>query len=156
MSNRKWYERVEVWFAGALLVFFFLPWLSIAGLINSTGYQVPDLANLLQQGTRLLNPGGNSSNAAAYLVYVVPALAVATLVMAFVGRDTRVVGIITGVAAIIVFGLLWSNLIVDRSRPGIQTQFLTVGIGAYLTALAAVGIILASLGVIRLPQRREA
>jgi hypothetical protein len=142
----KFLQRPENWFAAALILFFFFPWVTI-GFISISGAQIPEVGRALQQATFAFNPSAGVSAEAIFLnaVYLIPILAAATIVMAVTGRDIKIVALATGGVVLLIFVMM-------LVRIG-GSLFQALGVGSYLTLLAAIGIILAALGVIKRPMR---
>jgi hypothetical protein len=139
-------EKLEAWFAVVLIILFLLPWLSFGGLSMSGLSMMGDLSK-----------GGNVPFEVTMLniAWLIPILSIATIVMAVMGMDTKIVGIATGVVAILSFILLFLvlNKLVEGSN---QSALGLIGFGAYLTLLAGIGMIVAALGIIKSPMKASA
>lgn len=83
-----------------------------------------------------------------WLVYAVPLLAIALLILSWTGRPLRTVSLATGVFAVIAFSLL-SNLTALAAIG--NDAMLTLGFGAWIVLLAGIALILSGLGKIRNP-----
>ena len=104
-SYKNGFKNIEVIGSVGLLISFFLPWVSIGGLMTFNGYQIPNAVSaLLRMGQALVSAFGQSGTKDALsidtwylqLVYVSPLLAVITLVLAFLKKNTRWVGLSSG------------------------------------------------------------
>ncbi len=95
--------------------------------------------------TFTFNPNAGISTEALFLnfVYLIPILAAITIVLSVTGSDTKIVALATGGVALFIF-------MITLVRVG-GYLFQTLGIGSYLTVLAAIGIMLSALEVIKRP-----
>lgn len=131
----RFLERPENWLAAALTLFFFFPWVTVGGFISISGYQLPDVGRGVQQIQSTFNPNPSVSMEAVLLnlVYLIPILAIATIVMNIRGKDSKIVGLAAGIVPLVVFALMLLRI------GGTLLQVL--GLGAYLTVAAAIGMI---------------
>ncbi len=88
----------------------------------------------------------DSSIGLLYIVWLVPILSAITLILGLTGRSPRAMAIVTGIVTLLMF------LFVFIAGGG--DTFKVLGIGSYLTILAAIGLILAAIGVIKAPAPR--
>lgn len=140
----RYLANPEAWFATALFLFFFFPWLSIGGFITISGAQLPEIGRGFAQVTSAFSPNTAPSSEALLLnlVYLVPLLSIATIVMAVTGRDIKVIAQVTGGVTLAVFTVL-------ILRTGLDL-FKWLGLGAYLSILGGLGIILVARGLIKM------
>jgi len=118
-------QKIEVILAIALLISFFLPWAKVF-FFTGSGYNI---------GVHL---GGE-----AKFVWAIPGAAIAIIGFAFYIVDTKVMSIITGILPFVVFGRVYSELGKDL--------FQILAIGAYISLIAGVLLILFGIGVIKSP-----
>ena len=138
------FKKIENICAIVLLVAFFLPWLSIGGLISFSGYQLPNAAQGLNALASAFSESEPETNYAAYLVYLVPLVAIAVLAADYLKSDEKTTRIISIVAGVIpVGGFIYAVT---------QVEFSALAIGAFLTFLSGVGILLATFGVVKIPK----
>lgn len=135
-------EKLEAWFAVLLIIFFVLPWISI-GPLSATGF---GMMGDLSKGTNV-----PFVVTLLYIAWLIPILSIATIVMAVMGMDTKIVGLATGVVAILSFIILF--LALGNNLPSGQSALSFIGFGAWLTLLAGIGMIVAALGIIKSPMK---
>lgn len=140
----RFMERAENWFAAALIIFFFLPWFG-AGPFSVSGYTLTTIPSVLNAASSSSGVRTDSSIGLLYIVWLVPILSIITLALGLTGRSPRAMAIVTGVVTLLMF------LFVFIAGGG--DVFKVLGIGSYLTILAAIGLILAAIGVIKAPAR---
>jgi len=125
----KIFQRIEVLFAIALLVAFFLPWGKVF-FFTGSGYDL----------------GGHLSGEAKF-VWSIPAGAIAIIALAFYHVNTKTISAVTGILPFIVVGRVYSELGRDL--------FEVLAIGAYLSLLVGVLLILFGVGVIQSPSTEQ-
>jgi hypothetical protein len=119
MSN---FTKVEISCAASIIIFFFLPWAQFMGL-SASGYNLGDFGSY------------------ANLVWLIPGSSVLLIILAVNGKDLKIVGILTGV-------LPFLGLLYGFSEVG-GDLFQILGIGAYLTLISALILVLTLLGIIK-------
>jgi TRAP-type mannitol/chloroaromatic compound transport system permease small subunit len=142
-------EKLEAWFAAAMIIFFFLPWITISAFgFSDAG-----------SGFNLGSTSGGFGGTLLYSSWLVLIMSIATIVMAAMGRETRTIGLATGIVAIVVvlYVFLWTMTNSKVESGGVSVNLgLSVGIGAWLTLLAGIGMIVAALGIIKSPMKAPA
>ena len=138
-------KRPETWCALAILVCFFLPWVSLGGLISIPGYRLPEVARGLAQLANTFNPDDTSSADASLwlnIVYVLPLLSLGVVAMAAANKRLALLGTIAGAAplALFVFALM------ERGTG----LFQILSVGAYFTLVAAIALITFAQGFVQL------
>lgn len=121
-----------------------MPWVSYdAGFIQvqASGASIPGTINSLG------SVAGESAPWYVYLVYLVPLTAIGVLVTDFLKTDEKIARIVTIVAGVLPLAGLIYVLIEAGS-----IAFSFLGIGMYLTILAAIAMLLAVFGVIKIPE----
>ena len=121
----KIFQRIEVLFAIALLVAFFLPWGKVF-FFTGSGYDL-----------------GVHFSGEAKFVWSLPAGAIAIIALAFYDVNTKIISGVTGILPFIVVGRAYSELGKDL--------FEILAIGAYLALLIGGLLILFGLGIIQSP-----
>lgn len=143
----RFMERAENWFAAALIVFFFLPWFG-AGPFSVSGYSLTTIPAVFNAASSSGLQTSSSNIDLLYIVWLIPILSVITLVLGLTGKSPRAMAIVTGIVTLLMFGFVFAA--------GGGDTFKVLGIGAYLTILAAFGLILAGIGIIKAPARANA
>ena len=139
----KFLEKTEVIFALALIVSFFLPWVSLGGLVSFSGFSIPDaLKGLMSIGSSL---SGNKTGIPwkvylVYLLYLIPLCSAAVIILGLRERNTKIISIAT---AILPFAALACAVV------KFGNVFAAASIGVYLTLASAFCLLLAALGIIR-------
>ena len=131
--------------AAIIVVAFFLPWVKFGGTMS--GYEIPDFASAVGKATSLKAWTGKF-DFNVYLVYalfLVPLGAAAVLVLSFMGKDANKVAWIPAVMPLA--GFLYGLI-----RAGMDV-FSYIGIGGWLTIVAAGVMVLALLNILKLPGR---
>jgi len=119
---------------------FFFPWINIGGFISIAGYEIPDIVKGLKQ---LAAIGKIKSQVYLYyLIYLIPIFSVLTIIFGMKGKNTKMSGLVAGVLPIGLF-------IYALSQIGMNI-FKGMAIGAWLTLLTAVAMLLAVLGIIKI------
>jgi len=138
------FKKIENICAIVFIVAFFMPWVSYdAGFIQvqASGASIPGTVN------NLVSLAGESAPWYVYLVYLVPLTAIGVLVTDFLKTDEKIARIVTIVAGVLPLAGLIYVLIEAGS-----IAFSFLGIGMYLTILAAIAMLLAVFGVIKIPE----
>ncbi len=140
------FKKIENICAIVLLVAFFLPWVSFFGM-SASGYSIPGIVSGLNQWGSSLSGEAASVPWQVYLVYLVPLTAIGVLVTDFLKTDemiARIVAILAGVIPIagVIYMLIESG----------GEVFNYLSLGAYLTILAAIGMLLATFGIVKSPE----
>ena len=140
------FKRIENICAIVMVVAFFLPWVSGGGIISFAGYQLPNAAEMLTNLSAAFSESGQGDTYySVYLVYLVPLLAIGVLATDYLKSDEKVVhyvAIAAGAFPVVGFVI---GLINTGSLQGL-------GIGVWLTMLAAIVMLLATFGVIKRPE----
>ena len=141
----KAFSRPELWLGAALVGCFFLPWVSIAGLVILPGHGIPDAFKAV--GVFASLTGGNGSFATlSYLLYLIPILGGFTVLFCRIDgseNQIRSTGFCTAIVPIVALlvALAWFGA---RAFDGI-------GFGGWLTLAASFGMILSVVDFIRTP-----
>ena len=138
------FKKIENICAIVFIVAFFMPWVSYdtgLGTIQASGASIPGTVN------NLVSLAGESAPWYVYLVYLVPLTAIGVLVTDFLKADEKIARIVTIVAGVLPLAGLIYVLIEAGS-----IAFSFLGIGMYLTILAAIAMLLAVFGVIKIPE----
>lgn len=138
-------KKLEVQCAIVLLIAFFLPWVSFGGIINVSGYNLTRAVDALESLAGMaqsLGADGAQAELPAkikllYLVYLVPVAAAAVLYLDFNGKSTKIASLIGG--ALPVLGFAYGFV-----ESGVE-MFDFLAIGAVLTGLAGVGLLVAGI-----------
>ena len=125
----KIFQRIEVLSAIALLVAFFLPWGKVF-IFTGSGYDL-----------------GVHFSGEAKFVWSIPAGAIAIIALAFYRVNTKVISGITGILPFIIVGRAYTEIGKDL--------FQVMAIGAYLTLLVGVLLILFGVGIIQSPSTEQ-
>tara|TARA_Y100001970_G_scaffold147465_1_gene181063 strand:+ start:891 stop:1319 length:429 start_codon:yes stop_codon:yes gene_type:complete len=140
------FKKIENICAIVLLVAFFLPWVSVFGM-SASGFSIPGIVSQFSQLGSSISGESASVPWQVYLVYLVPLTAVGVLVTDFLKTDemiARIVAILAGVVPIA--GVIYMLI------QGGGEVFSYLGFGAYLTILAAIGMLLATFGIVKSPE----
>ena len=134
------FKKIENICAIVMLVAFFLPWVSFMGL-SAAGYSIVGTLN------NLLAIGGESAPWQVYLIYLVPLAAIGVLVTDYLKTDEKIARIVAIIAGVIpIAGIIY--LLIQSGGEGFQV----LAMGAYLTILAAIGMLLATFGIVKSPE----
>jgi hypothetical protein len=141
----KFMSKAENLCAVGLIVFFFFPWISIGGFISIAGYEIPDIAKGLGQLAAMGSKTGKVDPQVYlyYLIYLIPIFSVLTIILGIADKSTKATGLIAGAVPI-------AALIYALSQTGSDT-FEGMAIGAWLTLLTAIAMLLAVVGIIKMP-----
>lgn len=140
----RFMERAENWFAAALIVFFFLPWFG-AGPFSVSGYSLTTIPSVFNAASSSASLRSSASIDLLYIVWLVPILSAITLVLGLTGKSPRAMAIVTAIVTLLMFMFVF--------LAGGGDTFKVLGIGSYLTILAAFGLLLAGIGIIKAPAR---
>ena len=151
----KGFSKVEVYCAIGLLVLFFFPWIQIGDVVSITlkGYEIPDLAEHVAKGVgqfkSLFNENANREIWVFwyYLIYLIPVFSVATVVLGILGKNVKVTGLLT--AAVPIGWFIYALIKIGSDLFGMMT------LGAYLTLLCAILMILAVVEVLQIPEKKS-
>ncbi len=146
----KFFSKIENFCAIGLLVFFFFPWLKIGDIVSVslTGYQIPDIAEHIAKGIGqfkgLLGGSGSTDPRAFwyYLIYLIPVFSVVTIILGIMGKNIKATGFLAGAVPIGWFIYALIKMGADL--------FKIMTIGAYLTLLCAIIMILAVVDIINI------
>jgi len=129
-----------------IVVAFFLPWVRYG--VSYSGYEIPDIARLAAKATSLKSWTGrfDINVYLVYLLFIVPIGAAAVLVLSFLNKPVRVVAMI--VSAMPLAGFAYGLI-----KVGFKI-FSYIGVGGWLTIIAAAIMALALAGVIKMPGRK--
>jgi len=148
----KFIQKLENICAIGLIIFFFLPWININGMIPMSGYEIPDKLKQLNNFSGQLanaingNNGHKSVNLSMYFfytVYLIPLLSFFTVIRAAVGANVNRISFFSGIIPF--FILAYAAYL---QGPSI---FRDMQIGAWLTLLTAFTMLLSLAGIIRMP-----
>ena len=82
-----------------------------------------------------------------YLIYLVPLAAIGVLVTDYLKTDEKIARIVAIIAGVIpIAGIIY--LLIQSEGEGFQV----LAMGAYLTILAAIGMLLATFGIVKSPE----
>jgi len=127
------FKKLEPVCAVVLLVAFFLPWVSIGGIVTLSGYNFTELV-------RTVNAMGVPTELnlnLVYLIWLIPVSANAILYAEYSGRSSRVLSIVGGAIPLLVAGYAFIKLGFDMVD--------TMSIGAVLTVAAGLGLVIAAI-----------
>ena len=134
------FKKVENICAIVMLVAFFMPWVSFMGA-SVAGYSIVGTIN------NFASLAGQSAPWQAYLIFLVPLAAVGVLVTDFLKTDEKIARIVAIVAGVIpVAGIIY--LLIQSEGEG----FKVLAMGAYLTVIAAIVMLLAVFGIVKMPK----
>lgn len=129
--------------AAVIVVAFFLPWVKFGG--SFSGYEIPDIARVVGKATSFRSWTGrfDINVYLVYALYLVPIGAVAVLALGINGNNSRPVAWVTAAMPLagFVFGLI---------RMGFDI-FSRIGLGGWLTILAAIVMMLSLLEIVPIP-----
>ena len=134
------FKKVENICAIVMLVAFFMPWVSFMGA-SVAGYSIVGTLN------NLLAFGGESVPWQVYLIFLIPLAAVGVLVTDFLKTDEKIARIVAIVAGVIpVAGIIY--VLIQSEGEG----FKVLAMVAYLTVIAAIVMLLAVFGIVKMPK----
>ena len=136
------FRKLENICAAVIVVAFFLPWLSLGGIMSFSGYDIPGIASMANQFETAMSGSESASSGASwlYVVYLVPLMAAGILLMEYLGNNSKQLCMASGAFNIIGF------LVAVIKAEGEIGAF---GIGLWITILASIVIMLSSMGVIK-------
>jgi|ETNmetMinimDraft_13_1059891.scaffolds.fasta_scaffold53167_1 hypothetical protein len=143
------YKKSENIFAIVMLIAFFLPWVNIGGFITVAGYNIPNVLEGLGTFANALNKSGSKTEIPFYfyLVYLVPLLTIGIIILDLKGIETKRVSILAGALPIL-------TLVYFLVKNGFEI-YQVMGIGAYITVIASIGLILGALNVINFEKKNQ-
>ncbi|MBC7529380.1 MAG: hypothetical protein H7308_17765 [Chthonomonadaceae bacterium] len=134
-----------------ILVGFFQPWIKLEFLgmqVSGSGYQIAQIMQMASDFTRQLGffTHGDHTPPGA-LLYLLPLLAIASLICQFLGREQRALQIVTGLAPILLLVSVW--MMIANEMPSyvreLSALFTVIGSGIWMTLLGAIVLIVVSL-----------
>ena len=144
------FKKSENIFAIAMLIAFFLPWINLGGLFTVAGYNIPNtLEGLGSFANAFKNSGAKGVEVPfyIYLVYLIPLLTIGIIILDLKGIETNSVSILAG--ALPIFTLVYFLV-----KNGFEI-YQVMGIGAYITIIASIGLILGALNVINFEKKNQ-
>ena len=141
------FKKLENICAIVIIVAFFLPWISMGGMISFSGYELPNLAEMASAMGAAFNENAakEQTNYAVYLVYLVPLLAIGVLATDYLKTDEKIAHFVAMAAgAFPVLAFAYASF----SSSGVPEG---LAIGIWLTLLACVAMLLTVFGVIKQP-----
>ncbi len=145
----KFLEKTEMIFAAVLLLGFFLPWVSLGGLVSFSGYNIPEALKGLSVLAGAFSEKTTETPIKvylSYLMYLIPLLSIIVIVLGLKDMKTKLVSIFAGLLPFIflIYALIdFGNI------------FKAASIGVYVTLLAALCLILSALGIIKFKTKTE-
>ena len=141
----KFSDRLENIFAVCLLVFFLFPWVSIF-IVSFNGFELPGIfRNAGMLAGKMKGAAIPASGNVFYILYMIPILSVTYLFFTLkMGRNIKAISITLGLIPSAVFLYALSQI------GGKMLD--VVGIGAWLSILSGIGMVLAALGVLKKKQ----
>jgi hypothetical protein len=144
------FKKSENIFAIAMLIAFFLPWINLGGLFTVAGYNIPNTLEGLGSFASAFKKSGAKGVEVPfyiYLVYLIPLLTIGIIILDYKGIETKLVSIFAG--ALPILTLIY--FIVDIGFD----VYKVMGIGAYITIIASIGLILGALNVINFEKKNQ-
>ena len=83
--------------AGIVIVGFVLPWIQFGGLISFTGFQMARAIRGLGNLAAEFDESAGGTGFIVFVIYMVPAAAAGIIVLAWLGKDTRVLSVISAI-----------------------------------------------------------
>jgi hypothetical protein len=141
----KTLQKLETLLAIGLLIAFFLPWVSLGGLVKFSGYDIPDIARGVGQLGQIFTKKEVSQwQMALYnVVYLIPLLSISIVVLDILKKGTKAFSLALGVLPILLF-----TFAINRAGKSI---FQGLSVGAYLTFILGIGLIFSATGFLALP-----
>ena len=134
------FKKIENICAIAIIVAFFLPWISL-GFISFSGYDLPNLASSMAEfGAAFSDTPASSNGAHVWLVYLVPVLAIAALAFEYLEKDSKNLFVVSGFVNLAVFIIAMVQ---------VEGEIGSFGVGLWLTILSTIVMLLATFGVIK-------
>ena len=143
------FKKSENIFAIVMLIAFFLPWINVGGLFIVEGYNIPKIsegAAFFANAFKEYGEKGVDVPFYFYLVYLIPLLTIGIIILDYKGIETELVSIFAG--ALPILTLIY--FIVDIGFD----VYKGMGIGAYITIIASIGLILGALNVINFEKKK--
>ena len=137
------FKKIEIISAIAIVVAFFLPWVSFGGLFSFSGYQLPNGASMLAEFGSAFSDEEMTTNNYAWAVYLVPLLSLAVLLVDYLGKSIKTICLIA--SGVNVAGFIYSILLLEG-------EIGAYGIGIWITLLASIVMAAAALGLIKANQ----
>lgn len=154
----KFMSKAENLCAVGLIVFFFFPWVSaMGGLISYAGYEIPDIVKEMAYLAAMASGAEKPDYLVylSYLIYLMPIFSVLTIIFGVTGKSTKVTGFIAGLVPIAVFVSVFGYTL-TQTQTDLDTLFAGMAIGAWLTLFVAVAMLLAVVGIIKMPAQATA
>ena len=131
--------------AAVIVVAFFMPWVKYG--VSYSGYEIPGIARMVAKLASFKTWTGHFDINVylVYLLFIVPLGAVVVLVLSVMNKPARI-------PAMVVAALPLAGFIYGLIRVGFKI-FSYIGIGGWLTIIAAAVMALSLAGIIRLPGR---
>ena len=145
----------------AIFASFFLPWVSVgspvAGGINKllagkndssfysiSGFQVPIMANgreskLMISIIQLFNPGVKDADQKSWLIWVVPGLAVAILILLWLWGKNKWLHVVLGIIAVAIFGVATFKILTTDLNKLILKVSIAFGLWSLLVGYLLLG-----------------
>ena len=133
------FSRADNVCALLLVVFLFFPWIDIGGIVSAAGYQLP---GAVRQMAGTLGQAGQPVQVNAqlylfYLIYLIPAFALATLALNASGFNAKLTSLLAGALPLVLLAIAWAKAGNDLFR--------ILGVGAWLTLIAGLALIVVAL-----------
>lgn len=109
-----------------------MPWVNLMGF-TAAGYELANIGGRLASFTAGWGARTDPRLFLTYLLYLIPILGAATILLGFNGRDTRALALLSGLLPLAGFFYLFSRFGGDILS--------SLAIGAYLTAAASIVLI---------------
>ena len=146
-----------------IFVSFFLPWVSVespaaskvsefltgkkqGGFYSISGYQVPILANskeskLMISIIKLFNPGIKDADKKSWLIWAVPGLAVAMLILLFIWGRNKWLELAIGIMGVAIFGVAVFQILTTNLDKLILKVSIVYGLWALLIGYLLLGCV---------------
>lgn len=139
--------RIETILALLMGGAFFLPWVALFGP-PSSGYDLLRMTlELDQRGGNVVSFGDVDGGWVIYVFWAIPVGIVVTLVTGLLGVGSRLFALLTGLAPLVLLGLAAADLGEDLAE-----AFRFFEIGLWATLVLGLLLVLAGLGLLRLPR----
>lgn len=149
----KFSLKVESVCAIGLIIGFFLPWVNIGGFITVTGYQIPGIMNGMGRLGMMVGQKTDPRITLAYIfLYLIPALSIVTIITNIIGKNPALFAGIIPIGGLFYLLASAGGDIPKNVAPDI---FQAISIGAYITLISAIGMILSVMGIISFPQNMD-
>ena len=138
------FKKTEIIAAIVIVVAFFLPWVSFGGLISLSGYELPNFASAMGElGNAFSEDKKTTTDYTLYIVYLVPLLSLAVLLIDYLDKPIKIICLIA--SSLNIVGFIYA-IFQGGGEIGIY------GVGLWITLLASIAMLLASLGFIKINQ----